>query len=82
MEYYGEEIYYNDSIIQFVKIKQEQPINPKLTNHIDYIHFAYIDYIDAYGFIGRIVDSNNMVTYKGLILMNYTKDETLAFYKK
>lgn len=81
MEYYGEEIYYNDSIIQFVKIKQEQPINPKLTNHIDYIHFAYIDYIDAYGFIGRIVDSNNMVTYKGLILMNYTKDETLAFYK-
>jgi endonuclease YncB( thermonuclease family) len=53
MGYQVDDIYYPGGIIQFVKIDDAQPINPMLTNKIDYIHFAYIDYLDSYELYGE-----------------------------
>lgn len=75
----------NPSCIQAVRIVGSKPVYYKTQNIVDDVKFIYIDYLDAVGFIGRIiklVDNTPVIKYKGLILIKCDINENDEPYFK
>ena len=73
----------DDMYIEAVKLYDEYNISAVTKTKLDYVHAIYIDYLDAVGFIGRIVNyKTNKIVYKGLILLKADiTDEGITYFK-
>lgn len=52
---------------EFVRTTDSKAVNSLLTNTNDKVQFQYIDYQDSIGILGRILDSDSSIIYKGLM---------------
>lgn len=61
---------FSDLCLEAVVIQNETRTNYDTINYIDDVLMSYVDYIDGYAFVGRII-RNNQIYYKGVIYLTY-----------
>ena len=59
----------DNQYIEVVRINSENDISAKTKFTTDFVNCVYIDYLDAVGFIGRIIDPDEGIIYKGPIFI-------------
>lgn len=70
----------NDMYIEALVLSDEYSISALTKTSLTYIPTIYVDYLDAFGFIGRIINhNNNSIVYKGLILLKALKEDQTYF---
>lgn len=52
---------------EFVRTTDTKAVNSLLSNVNDTVQFQYIDYLDSIGILGRILNSDGTIVYKGLM---------------
>ena len=68
---------YDNYIIQTVTLKEITYPSNKVANYLDCVNFIYHDYLDAVGFIGRIVDKpSKKILYKGPLYIKASYSRT------
>ena len=61
-------------LVEAVSIVSNKTISPGVTNKIDDVNFVKIDYLDAIGFIGRVIETESGVQnifYQGVMYLSY-----------
>lgn len=61
---------FSDLCLEVVAIQNETRTNYDTINYIDDVLMSYIDYMDGYAFIGRII-RDRQIYYKGVIYLTY-----------
>ena len=61
---------FSDLCLEVVAIQNETRTNYDTINYIDDVLMSYIDYMDGYAFIGRVI-RNKQLYYKGVIYLTY-----------
>lgn len=59
---------------EFVRTTDSKNINSLLTNINDTVQFQYIDYLDSIAVLGRIINADSSVIYKGLMYIKPTTE--------
>ena len=77
---------FSDLYLDVVHLCDEKHINYDTSNIIDKVQIQYIDYMDAYAFIGRVVQYDAILNlfniyYKGVIYFKYEESDNTNYFK-